>query len=87
MDTTTKNAPIKMKFDAIKLYPGAVMQLQDMIGDSDIHNRMGARRFHLLLLIQTFLKYSDIALYQAKERGRDQTVMFSAEMWKEKDQY
>jgi diguanylate cyclase (GGDEF)-like protein len=33
------------------------------------------------------VKYSDIALYQAKEHGRDQSVMFTAEMWNEKDQY
>ena len=33
------------------------------------------------------VKYSDIALYHAKEHGRDQSVMFTAEMWTGTDQY
>jgi GGDEF domain-containing protein len=33
------------------------------------------------------VKYSDIALYYAKEHGRDQSVMFIEEMRKEKEQY
>ena len=33
------------------------------------------------------VKYSDIALYHAKDHGRDQTVMFNEAMWKEKEQY
>ncbi|MCX7194219.1 MAG: diguanylate cyclase [Proteobacteria bacterium] len=33
------------------------------------------------------VKYSDIALYHAKEHGRDQSVMFIEEMRKNKDQY
>lgn len=33
------------------------------------------------------VKYSDIALYHAKEHGRDQCVMFSDEMRKDKEQY
>lgn len=33
------------------------------------------------------VKYSDIALYHAKEHGRDQTVLFNKDMWKENEQY
>ncbi len=33
------------------------------------------------------VKYSDIALYHAKEHGRDQTVTFIEGMWLEKEQY
>lgn len=33
------------------------------------------------------VKYSDLALYHAKEHGRDQSVMFSDEMRKDKEQY
>ena len=33
------------------------------------------------------VKYSDIALYHAKEHGRNQCVQFTQEMWKETEQY
>ncbi|OGT19984.1 MAG: hypothetical protein A2342_08865 [Gallionellales bacterium RIFOXYB12_FULL_54_9] len=33
------------------------------------------------------VKYSDLALYHAKEHGRDQCVMFSCDMRKDKEQY
>lgn len=33
------------------------------------------------------VKYSDIALYYAKEHGRNQSIMFNHEMWEGKEQY
>jgi len=33
------------------------------------------------------LKYADVALYQAKDRGRNQFVHFSSDMWKDGEEY
>jgi diguanylate cyclase (GGDEF)-like protein len=33
------------------------------------------------------LKYADVALYQAKDKGRNQAIHFSPEMWEDKGEF
>lgn len=59
--------------------PGALLQKTISIGVAEYPDDSSS--------VWQVIKYADVALYQAKENGRNQVVSFTAEMWHDQEEF